>query len=274
MDRRYEAFCVVDPYFYDATSQAGAQPTDFDPVHAPAPPGWVATDLDDWRVHRPVDLTLPQQGWKIHVSACLDNAAEVLTTVADYCHARRIAFKFLRSLDVLMLANLKYAHRGSSGKFVTIYPVDEPQLETVLRELDALLAGSPGPYVLSDLRWGKGPLYVRYGGFAERWCLSESGTWELAIADGSGQLVPDRRSPSFQVPPWVRLPAFLEPHLTARNSVTVEGLPYQFSRPLHFSNGGGLYEGRHIATGDHVVLREARPHAGLDADRTDAVAPP
>jgi hypothetical protein len=232
----------------------------------------MASERDNWHVLRPVDANFPEQGWKVHVSACLDNVEHVLTAVADYCINRRIAFKFLRSVDALLLANAKYANRGSSGKFITIYPADEAQLEQVLTELGEVLDGSAGPYVLSDLRWRNGPLYVRYGGFVERHCLSETGSVERAIADPQGRLVPDRRNPTFRYPVWVRLPAFLEPHLAARNSVKVDGLPYQIERALHFSNGGGLYSARHSETGARVVLKEARPHAGLDADGTDAVA--
>jgi serine/threonine protein kinase len=113
---------------------------------------------------------------------------------------------------------------------------------------------------------------VRYGGFAERFCLSETGSWELAIEDLEGRLVPDWRVPTFRLPEWVGLPAFLEPHLAARNSVKADALPYRIERALHFSNGGGLYVGQHIQTGKQVVLKEARPHAGLDMDGTDAVA--
>ena len=41
---------------------------------------------------------------------------------------------------------------------------------------------------------------------------------------------------------------------------------------MHFSNGGGVYLGRDPRTDTEVVLKEARPHAGLDADGADAVA--
>ena len=112
---------------------------------------------------------------------------------------------------------------------------------------------------------------MRYGGFAQRYCRSENGSLELAIEDPEGRLVPDRRGPTFRYPDWVRLPAFLEPHLAARSSVKVDGLPYRVERALHFSNGGGVYAGEHIQTGAQVVLKEARPHAGLDVDGTDAV---
>ena len=53
---------------------------------------------------------------------------------------------------------------------------------------------------------------------------------------------PGRRRPTFRPPPWLSLPGFLEPHLAARNAATVNELPYRIERPLHFSNGGGLYE--------------------------------
>jgi tRNA A-37 threonylcarbamoyl transferase component Bud32 len=41
---------------------------------------------------------------------------------------------------------------------------------------------------------------------------------------------------------------------------------------LHFSNGGGVYSAVDIRTGDKVVVKEARPYAGLASDRADAVA--
>ncbi|HZX01885.1 class III lanthionine synthetase LanKC, partial [Kribbella sp.] len=161
--------------------------------------------------------------------------------------------------------------RGSSGKLVTIYPADESRLELVLEELGELLGGIRGPYILSDLRYGDGPLFVRYGAFAERHCLSGSGERVLAIEDAGGRLVPDPRGPVFAVPAWVRLPSYLEPHLAARNSVTTDELDYEIESVIQFSNGGGVYLGRHRGTGARVVLKEGRPLAGLDADRRDAV---
>jgi tRNA A-37 threonylcarbamoyl transferase component Bud32 len=268
---RYEAFCLMDPDFYDTPARAKGHSDSFELARCPAPDGWVRTDLDNWVVLTPDGLALPPQGWKIHVPASLDSARDVLTTVWDYCVPARIAFKFLPSEDHLLLANAKYAPRGSSGKFVTIYPADEAQLETVLHELGPVLAGRPGPYILSDLRWGDGPLYVRYGGFAVRTCLSPEGELVPVIEDPSGRLVPDVRGPVFRVPDWVSLPAVLEPHLAERNRTTVADLPYRIESALHFSNGGGLYTGQDVRTGQRVVLKEARPYAGLTLDGADAV---
>jgi tRNA A-37 threonylcarbamoyl transferase component Bud32 len=167
--------------------------------------------------------------------------------------------------------NAKYAPRGSSGKFVTIYPTDVDALGTILRDLGERLEGEPGPYILSDLRWNEGPLYVRYGGFALRHCLSARGDQVPAIEDPTGELVPDRRDAVFYTPPWVTLPELLVPQLAARNATTVKELPYRVEQVLHFSNGGGLYEATDQRTGTRVVLKEARPYAGLAADGADAV---
>ncbi|WP_417198249.1 hypothetical protein [Streptomyces stelliscabiei] len=74
--------------------------------------------------------------------------------------------------------------------------------------------------------------------------------------------MPDQRKPTFHVPEWVTLPAFLEPQLAARNTTTVGDLPYRIDKALHFSNGGGVYVGTDTRDGRRVVLKEGRPHAG------------
>jgi len=268
----YEFYCLADPLFYDTLDQRHADTSDFPLARGPVPDGWVRHPSDTWMCYDPRDEPpLPSQGWKIHLSACVDDAERALAVVWDYCVPRKIAFKFLRSGPVHVIRNSKAAPRGGSGKLVTIYPRDEGQLELTLKELHELLRGVQGAYILSDLRYGEGPLFVRYGGFFERKLLAETGEQVLAIEDGEGRLVPDVRESTFTVPPWVTMPEFLEQHLAARNSVTITELPYEIESVLHFSNGGGVYLGRHKNTGERVVLKEARPHAGLDAAGRDAV---
>ncbi|MFG2107315.1 class III lanthionine synthetase LanKC [Micromonospora chersina] len=270
MDERYDSYCAVDPLFYDSLASSDVEAPGYAADRPPAP-GWEREVKDDWLVHGPVAGSLPSQGWKIHVSARLDNAERVLARVMDYCEPRGIPFKHLRGPRMLLMRNSKYARRAASGKFVTVYPRDDAELELTAKELAALLDGETGPYILSDLRYGDGPVYLRYGGFAARYCISPEGQVVPAIEDATGTLVPDRRDPVFHVPDWVTLPDFLAPHLAARNAATTTDLPYRIEKVIHFSNGGGLYEARDTRTGDRVVLKEARPHAGLDATGADAV---
>lgn len=268
MNLEYAEFCLADSDFYDSPVRNRGDDRD---LQLELPEGWLCSEIDDCLACRPAELEMPSQGWKIHASATLDNAARVLRAVRDTCVARQVPFKFVRSVQLLLLRNGKYADRGASGKFITIYPRDDAELEALLRELDGQIGGEAGPYVLSDLRYSSGPLYVRYGGFAERWCVGPDGEPHLAIEDPTGTLVPDRRGPTFRSPDWVPLPDFLRPHLEARQSAMVSEQPFRIERALHFSNGGGLYAGVDERLGETVVLKEARPHAGLAMDGSDAV---
>ena len=283
MDNRYEVFCLADRYFYESLDRlpaarpagsAGRTVSLFETAQRATPPDWHRMRTGDWlHLDPPAGAeAYPAQGWKIHVTATLDNADKVAAKVWDYCVPRNIPFKFVPGPQLLHLRNSKYAGRDTSGKFVTVYPPDERRLHVVLDELGVLLDGEPGPYILTDLRWREGPLHVRYGAFAKRFCVGERGTLVSAIEDGEGRLVPDNRAPSFHVPPWITLPDFLAPHLAARNATTVADLPYRIEKALHFSNGGGVYAGTDTRTGDKVVLKEGRPHAGLASDGADAVA--
>ncbi len=272
MDLRYEAYCFADRQFYDLQSSTESTSGDDFSTALPAlPSGWAMVERNVWRHQHPEGVQLPNQGWKIHVSAGLDNASRVLKTTFDYCVERRISFKYLRTMSIVLARNSKYAPREGSGKLITIYPTSAEHLETICTELGQLLDGEHGAYILSDLRFGKGPLFVRYGGFSEQW-LEVDGQQVLAIEGPDGTLIADKRKPVFSTPEWIELPEFLAPHLAERNAGDPDRFPYQIKSSLHFSNGGGVYLATRKSDGKEVVLKEARPHAGLDREGRDAVA--
>ncbi len=267
---------MADPLFYDSPATSAsisgtADHGEFNETTGPVPPGWDRRTMHEWTMIRPPISDLPNQGWKVHVSAGVDNAQEVLGVVWRYCLQHRVPFKFLSSRRVLMARNSKYADRGGSGKFVTIYPTEESVLEQILRDLGKELDGQHGPYILSDLRWRSGPLYVRYGGFRERMCRSETGELVPGIEGPDGQLIPDLRSPTFSTPEWVRTPRVLQEALAARAVGSAEEFPYHIMEALHFSNGGGVYLAEDTRSGRTVLVKEARPMAGLDREGVDAV---
>ncbi|GAB3734763.1 class III lanthionine synthetase LanKC [Amycolatopsis oliviviridis] len=265
MDPRYLEFCPEGTLYYDKPRD---RPGDEEFASmAPVPPGWSAGERGPWRVLRPMGAEGPGQGWKIHVSARSADAERALRETYSHCVATGLPFKHLRSADVLLWCNRKYASRGSSGKFITIYPPDESTFESALKLLSVALKGVEGPYVLTDLRYGDGPLYTRYGSFAPQ-KLDGRLTTDLVRPDGS--VVPDSRAPRFDVPDWVTVPAILRPHLAARRRGE-SGLPYRVTEALHFSNGGGVYRAVRPSDGERIVLKEARPYAGLDARGRDAV---
>ena len=267
----FEAYCLADPLYFELPIRKDIEETGFVEASQSVPVGWERLEKGFWLVMHPIGVSLPAQGWKIHISSSFENCAEIVSVAWKYCVANQLSFKFLPGRTTMLVQNSKYAHRGLSGKLVTIYTTNEAELERTLVELGALLEGNPGPYILTDLRYGSGPLYVRYGGFIERYCWADDGLRVLAIEEPGGRLVPDPRLPAFRVPSWVSVPEFLVPHVEARNQATVDELPYRIDHVMHFSNAGGVYLAIDDATGEKVVLKEARPYAGLDLAKSDAI---
>ncbi|TKK87004.1 hypothetical protein FDA94_19655 [Herbidospora galbida] len=273
MKLQYIEYCFADRLFYDESHTWAATQAGYRQAGEAAPEGWVTGRKGPWFNVMCASVELPPQGWKIHVSARRENAQQVLDIVSRYCLDAKVSFKFLVSEAAFIGRNLKYADRGGSGKFMTIYPADDDRLREILDDLGPLLEGMGGPYILSDLRWKDGPLYLRYGGFVERMTRNELGEPAMAIEDPDGELVVDRRDPVFYVPDWVSPPAWLAPHLEERQSNEAPAdFPYEIESAMHFSNGGGLYVAVEKATGRKVVLKEARPGAGLDQKGRDAVS--
>src|SRR4051812_42315852 len=97
---RYELFCLADPLFYDSPVGPRAGGADYEIADRPAPVGWRRTTRGDWVILAPWEDAgaphgrPPRQGWKIHISACLDNAEQTLDEVWDYCVPRLVSFRF------------------------------------------------------------------------------------------------------------------------------------------------------------------------------------
>ncbi|MEV4051497.1 class III lanthionine synthetase LanKC [Amycolatopsis sp. NPDC049688] len=270
MDLRHEAFCFADPLFYDEQQENGAPIDDFTTTLPVPEAGWVSADKGVWRAMRPAGRALPAQGWKIRVSAGPDNARRVLTQVCESCVEHQVSYEHLRSASALLARNSKYASPAGSVELAVIYPDNDHELERVLVDLSARLAGEHGPDIPSDLRYGDAPLYVRYGGFDEQW-VEHDGRRVPAVRKPDGRLVPDRQGPTFSVPDWVKIPACLHAKMAARRGGDPVRFPYRLTSPLHVSSGGGSYLAVPKAGGNQVLLKEARSYTGLDEGRADAV---
>ncbi|WP_083926659.1 class III lanthionine synthetase LanKC [Nocardiopsis valliformis] len=273
MSAEYDLYCAADPYHYDHPENVSAHDDDLFAVlrQNPRPKGWIRVDAEEWVNFSPEVFDFPLQGWKVHVSAHLGNAESVTTRVWEYCLRERLAFKVVPGPGRFRNKNVKYAPRVASGKLFTLYPADETVLHRVLTELGEELRGEEGPYILSDVRWGDGPLYTRYGAFAKRLVDDGNGRGQICIETPEGALEPDPRGVVFTVPEWVALPEFLRPHVDRYRSPVLDDFPYEVKDAIHFSNSGGVYKAVERATGRTVVLKEGRPFAGLDGHDQDAV---
>lgn len=273
MDPRYEAYTIADSTWYEPLDRCEDSSSRFSLSVREMPEGWRRKHQGVWEFLTPDGAPdMPEQGWKIHVSATPDSAEETVEAAWRVCRRLVLPWKFLRSRRIVTAMNTKYAGRATSGKTVTVYPRTEDGLRAALTELDGALHGRPGPYVLSDHRWNEGPVSVRYGAFKLMWCELPDGTRVPALRDPQGRLTPDHRRPVFTVPEWAGTPDFLAQQISAGALAEGDGTlgGYQVRKALHFSNGGGVYLAED-AQGRPAVLKEARPYAGLDAVGTDAV---
>ncbi|CAM5552917.1 class III lanthionine synthetase LanKC [Streptomyces atroolivaceus] len=266
-----QLYCLADRRYFDTPARLPDEESRYRLDTDPPPAGWRREAVGLWTSLTPEHVRPAEQGWKIHVSTVPDEAEATLRDTARICLSHGVPFKFLRSEKALRLMADKHMNRSGAGKFVAVYPPDETVFLALAGELSRALAGRSGPYVLSDLRIGDAPVYTRYGAFLPRWCLDAEGHRVLALRHPSGKLVPDERGVVFRVPDWVEVPAVLRPHLAARAAARDDTFPYTVTEALQFSNAGGIYLAEDRETGRRVVLREARPHCGLDAAGDDAV---
>ena len=123
----YVPFCIADEKFHDVPDRLRDDGSKFDAAQRPVPPGWVRRENGLSLALLPNEFSLPDQGWKIHVSTTPSDASQVIDLIWEYCVANRIGFKFLRSHAALLATNSKYWSRSASGKVITLYPRDDTQ---------------------------------------------------------------------------------------------------------------------------------------------------
>jgi hypothetical protein len=144
----------------------------------------------------------PAQGWKLHVSATVASAAEVLQAALPVLLDDDATFKVAASMEMLAALNEGNGGWSQIGKFITIYPRDDAQAVRLAARLDEATRGLRGPAVPSDrpLRHGRGIVSYRYGGFSTPLMQTPLGEVLPSLIIADGQLVPDRRRPWYSVP--------------------------------------------------------------------------
>ncbi|MFF0204559.1 class IV lanthionine synthetase LanL [Streptomyces sp. NPDC005017] len=234
------------------------------------------TDADDmWCRLTPSSAIRRTQGWKLHVSATAASAPAVLAKALPVLLLRDSAFKFVRSLDQVGALNSRATPRGSSGKFITVYPRSDADAARLAQELHRATAGLAGPRILSDQPYAANSLvHYRYGAFVARRRLSDQGLLVWFIEDPDGNPVEDVRTGHYAPPSWAVSP-FPATVPTAPRPRTENAAPvllggrFAIREAIRHTNKGGVYRGTDVTTDLPVVIKEARPHVEADASGTD-----
>ena len=186
-----------------------------------------------WRYSQSTSTTLPQQGWKLHVSATILSANKTLSRVASCLKEHDVLFKAPCSLEELAKLNAGPFYGYSQvGKFITVYPRSESEAVCLASELDRLTKGLPAPGIPFDSQFGPGSnVFYRYGSFNVD-----------ALSDPDGKLTLDCREQT-GYPAWVVDP-FAQRHVDApKTSSSLLDTPFRVIRALSQRGKGGVYEG-------------------------------
>lgn len=244
------------------------------------PAAWRLWRRGYWLLTAPPEVPAVAQGWKLHVSATSRTSAATLRAVLPLLRDANVHFKFLMDPAAMLESNGKSFPRGSSGKFITVYPADEREFRAVGDALTDALSGFDGPHILSDRRYpGSRVVHYRYGGFVSISRMRPSGMKELLIRTPDGEPVVDIRHPYFHLPYWVTDPftgesapdqAQATTKDTSGSGVTLADGRFTVVSAMKFSNRGGIYHGVDNETGADVLIREARPGVQIGPEGTDA----
>lgn len=253
------AYTLANDEYYAPLADLADPGPRYSPTHVPS--GWQSTTRDVWTAWNHPDAPRASQGWKIHVSARLDRAPEVLDTVAEVCFTLNVPFKHLSARKFFLVTHHKHAHRAQAGKFIAVYPADDETARRMLETLTGKLRDEDGPYVLSDRRFGDSrTVHYRYGAFSARFGLLPDGSRQGLVLDGSGRAVPDERQPYFVLPAGISDPFVAEEPEAHEGSILIRD--YEIVGALQPSNAGGTYKARDTRDGRLVFIKEARAHNG------------
>lgn len=266
---------LVSREFFETIDLYSLRDSDFhDLVAAGLPADWWMQRNGIWFHCGSPSNTVPEQGWKIHISATVGDARETLNRALTVLLQRRDTnFKFALDSYILSLLNGKNWSRGGSGKFITVYPKDTRCFLDLIEELHKATFGQRGPYILSDQQYQKnGVVFYRYGGMRPRYTLNISGEKVPLLANPDGSDIPDQRLPFPVIPDWVEPPfQTIRSEENLNEPMTLQNGRYEIDGVLAFSNAGGVYCGVDRKTAKRVVVKEARPHVTSVGGDCDAV---
>lgn len=163
-----------------------------------------------WRYSRPPLENDPEQGWKLHISATILSAGDILVAIAPVLRNQNILFKAPVNLHELMKINagIFYGYH-QIGKIFTVYPPSDELALLLADQLHRLTYfQSAAPRIPYDLRFkNKSCVYYRYGSFRTIKKKGVTDTPSPLIKGANGELISDLRDSGIAAaPPWARNP--------------------------------------------------------------------
>ncbi len=229
------------------------------------------------------ELELPEQGFKIHLSATIFNSENIFDIVVPFLLAKRVGFKVVGSNSELLSLNTNLFGYSQVGKFITIYPHDDNDAILLIKDLEEISQGFTSPRIPSDIRIHPCSIvHYRYGRINSSSYNSNIYSHNyITRPDGSEEQ--DKRDPKLPVPNWIEDPICKHwPNNSHDSSNIKSGLfanRFIILRTLRQRAKGGVYlaldfgdtkRNNSLKTIKRVVLKEARPLGEIETSGVDA----
>lgn len=229
-------------------------------VRESVPVGFRVESGSLWLKVRPEVYSLPEHGWKLHVSSRVRAFPALVGKLVPILVAEGCVFKLARSQHVLQQLNDGSTFPASVGKAFTIYPDQRRVRELGLRLAETLL-GHEGPRILSDRQISRSsPVYYRYSLFTARWAPDAQGRLETQVgAPGEEEDFDSAATLSYRQPRWAIDPFTGETREREpqRGQVLLGGR-YRVTAGVRESARGNVYRAIDEHTHATVVVKQAR----------------
>ncbi|HEX8265094.1 MAG TPA: protein kinase [Pyrinomonadaceae bacterium] len=225
-----------------------------------------------WRYGRIYEPDDPDQGWKLHISATILNAPEVLETIAPFLKSEGALFKAPVSIREIKKINSGiYYNYSQIGKIITIYPQTNEQAVFFAEQLHCLTEKFAAPDVPFDFQFKpESSVYYRYGAFKTFELKDADGSKTLAMHDRDGKLIPDLRYSQPPYPEWISNP-FPVMSSETETSETPLTKNYKVFGALSQRGKGGVYQAVDFSTDmpRFCLVKEGRKNGEVDWDGRD-----
>jgi hypothetical protein len=238
--------------------------------------GWQVTNIGEsnefWCVYEPSDVPRRDAGLKIHLSASISSASEILTRTIPILARMGIAFKHTATLEHLAFLSSGCAGVSQVGKFLTAYPPDDKTALELAHSLHAVTNDLKGPRIPSEPSLFPNSLvHYRYGGFSMHWLQLRTGRIVPARAGVSGLEADVRAEPA---PVSLALESSFGDKTAARPQYDFRTLRDRYVRiqQLHRGPKGSTWLGfqKGAPESELHVIKEAFAHVMEGTDGLDA----
>ncbi|MFC3899598.1 lanthionine synthetase LanC family protein [Aliicoccus persicus] len=210
---------------------------------------------------------LPMFGWKIHLSPTLNYYDHVLEIVNNLSKEEGFDYKYVPNFNSYTFLSNKNTTSSQFGKYITIYPYNENQCDTLMSILYQLLNNIEGVQVPSDRPYKDSSfIHYRYGAISPYTYIDSFNSKDYYILDGYGNLVKDKRKSYFTLPLGIDDPFQSDKtlitnrldELVIKNSKN--DTSYTLEEIIRHSPTGNVYIGRDD-NDRAIIIKEARKGA-------------